>query len=207
MERLRTPSDRQVYRPVLARVLLAAFAGIGVWWAVDLATHGRLGAALLLSLWILAAVAALGCLFWRPAVIVDDVAVELRNVVRDVRVPWDVLEDVTTRYALTLHAGGRRHQSWAGPAPGRTARARRQPDKRWIPGGADPRTASRDLNADSGAAAFLVEQGWRAWRDRRGSAPPQRPSEPVVEVRWRLALPAIAVGAAAIAAALTPVLR
>lgn len=203
-------AGRFVYRPVLTRVLVAALAGIGAWWAVDLALRGRPASAVLLALWTTAVIAALSCLFWRPAVIVDDAAVELRNVVRDVRVPWSELEDVTTRYALTLHAGGRRHQSWAGAAPGRSSVSRRLPDRRWNPGEVVPAASSRDLHADSGATAFLVEQRWRAWRERHlaGSGPGADGDAPAgVEVRWAPLLPAVAVGAAALATVLAPVLR
>lgn len=213
--------ERRVYRPVLARVLLAVFTAFGGWGVADLVAQGDQAAGVLAGLWLTAAVAALGCLFWRPAVIVDAEAVELRNVVRDVRVPWSCLDDVTTRYTLTLHAGGRRHQSWAGSAPGRPLVAGRLPDERWNPGGVNPSTSSRDLQADSGATAFMVEQGWRAWRERHpggragsgdagsgdaapGEVEPGRPAE--VEVRWRPALPGFAAGSALVAMVLTPVL-
>lgn len=197
-------ADRLVYRPVLVRVLLAVFAAFGGWAVVDLLAAGRTGPATVAALWLVAAVAALGCLFWRPAVIVDADAVELRNVVRDVRVPWSRLDDVTTRYTLTLHADGRRHQSWAGSAPGRPSVASRLPDERWNPGGFNPGTSSRDLRADSGATAFMVEQAWRAWRERQVGSLPADAAQ--VEVRWRPLLPGVAVGAAVLATALTPVL-
>jgi hypothetical protein len=199
-----------VYRPVTIRLLLGVVTMVAVSWVAALVIRGRLAEGLLFALWLVAGLAALGCLFWRPAVVVDDSAVELRNVVRDVRVPWARLEEVTTRFTLTLHADGRRHQSWAGVAPGRSTVAHRLPDHRWNPSGANPSTASRDVRADSGATAFLVEQGWRAWRERqgnvlgRGGEPGGRPDE--VEVRWRLLLPGAAVGSALLALMLTPVL-
>jgi hypothetical protein len=202
---------RTVYRPVGARIVVAGLAVIAGWWVVDLAWRGRLGEAVVAGLWLLAALTALGCVFWRPAVVVDDAAVELRNVVRDVRVPWSRLEDVTTRFALTLHAGGRRHSSWAGAAPGRPSVTRRVASGGPNPAVAGPPpadgpTASRDLAADSGVTAFLVEQGWRAWRDRQPAPahPGGGPAE--VEVRWRPVLPGVAVIAGLLAAALTPVL-
>lgn len=219
----RTGSDRLIYRSVMGRVLLTASAVIAAWWTVDLAARGRVGSAVVFGLWAVAGIAAMACLLWRPAVIVDGEAVELRNVVRDVRVPWAVLEDVQTRYALTLVAAGRRHQSWAGSAPGRPSATtrlfgtpgsggmsgadpaagrtdHRLPDPRWNPGDVTASTSSRDLRADSGAAAFMVEQGWRAWRDRH---PGEGPSEETVTVRWSPVLPGVAVTAALLAAALT----
>jgi hypothetical protein len=46
----------------------------------------------------------------------------------------------------------------------------------------------------------MVEQGWRAWRDRQhGEEPPDK----TVQVRWSPALPGVAVAAALLAAVLT----
>jgi hypothetical protein len=228
-----TVPDRLVYRPVAGRVLLVACGGVAGWWTIDLAVHGGPGEAAVFGLWTVAALSLLSCLFWRPAVIVDDEAVELRNVARDVRVPWAALDAVETRYTLTLRAGGRRYESWAGPAPGRPslggalgsrllhgqrsagggADGHRLPDPRWRPGDVPVPTSSRDLRADSGAAAFIVEQRWRAWRDRH----PTRPGTATVgegsgvegpcgarpvKVCWRLASPGVAAVAAALAACL-----
>jgi hypothetical protein len=209
---------REDYRPGFSRVLVGVFVTIVLWWVIDLAVRGRPGDAAVVGLWSLAAVALLVAVFWRPAVLVDDVGIELRNVVRDVRVPWPALESIDTRYTLTLHAAGRRFQSWAGAAPGRPGRFSGQlarhpgrrdggglpdhalPDPRWAGGGAAPTRSSRDLNADSGAAAFLVERRWEAWRrDHPDGAGPDGAGPDGVAVVWRPLLPAVAACAAALA--------
>jgi hypothetical protein len=203
---------RLVYRPGYSRLLLGIFVGFGLWWVVDEAMGPHPARAVVTGLWLLAIASALACLFWRPAVVVDDDGVELRNLVRDVRVPWPALEDIGTRYALTLHSGGRRYQSWVGAAPGRPSLTARllcghaPPDPRWTAGGGSAASASsRDLRADSGATAFMIEQRWHAWRELVGAGPEVATGRPVV-VSWQPMLPAVSGAAAVLALVLSPLL-
>ena len=109
----------------------------------------------------------------------------LRNVIRDVSVPWASLTDVDTRYALTLTAGGRRFAAWAAPASSRfsTARATREDLETVHWNAADgPIPASATLRSDAGAAAALI---------RRYRSPPDPTADtgtptstPPVETRW-----------------------
>jgi hypothetical protein len=206
-----------VYRPGFSRALYVVFVVFVVWWAVDAAMNMAPGPAVVTVLWLLAVSAALACLFWRPAVLVDDAGVELKNVLRDVRVPWQALEEIETRYTLTLYCGGRRYQSWAGAAPGRPSITGRLlgggagaltggparhdqalPDPRWTSGGGTAAAASsRDLRADSGATAFMIEQRWEQWRTTAGRLAPTEDAR--AEVSWRLRLPLV-VGAAGVLA-------
>jgi hypothetical protein len=124
--------------------------------------------------------AALWGVFWRPAVVAGDGGVELLNVVRDVRVPWPLLDELDTRYALTLHVGERRYRSWAAGAPGRPmAPGRHEParDHKAVDDD-DPVRSSRSLRADSGAAAFMVERRWERARATRATGGEQ------VTTRW-----------------------
>jgi hypothetical protein len=111
-------SMRLVYRPTVSRVSVAAFGLFALWWAIDDIVTGDSRRIVVAGPVLLAVGIALWGIFWRPAVIVDDAGVSLLNIVRDVRVPWSVLELVETRYALTLHVGERRFRSWAAGAPG-----------------------------------------------------------------------------------------
>jgi hypothetical protein len=225
--------DRQVVRPLLARVLLGGAGVLCAWWDVDLLLRGRPGEALLIGLWVVAALAGTAALLWRPAVVVDDSGVELRNVLRDVFLPWSAIDAIDTRYALTLISDGRRYQSWSATASGRPPRRRSSdvglpgmPGTTGLPGTPELESArgpaSRHPRTASGVAVVLVEEHLRAWqqaaRFRETSAPPtsadaadraDRPDvgERGVVVRRRPTLVAIASGAAILAAALTPVLR
>lgn len=194
-----------VYRPTLSRVLAVLYVVIALWWLwADLAARGA-GRALTLVPVLLAVGTVVYALLWRPCVRVDADGVVLRNVLRDVRVPWAALEEVDTRYTLTLHTSTGAYQSWAAPAPGRPSPVprgwtpsgagpatsgpggggedARLPDARWQPGGVAPDRSSRTLGADSGAAAFMVEQAWARWRER-SAAPAPRAGEGAVRVSW-----------------------
>jgi hypothetical protein len=52
-------------------------------------------------------------IFVRPAVLIDVGGVTLRNVVRDVHIPWTRLTDVTARWNLKVFTGDRGYTSWA----------------------------------------------------------------------------------------------
>ncbi len=199
-----------VYRPVLPRVLAVVCGLVGVWWAAAVMLGPRPADAIVTVPALIAVGAGTYALLWRPAVLVDERGVQLRNMLRDVTVPWAALEGVETRYALTLLTADRSYQSWAAAAPSRPQRsvllgsrgearehvAHRLPDPRWQPGAASSDRASRDLSADSGAAAFLVEQGWARWRERThlpgstAQAPQPQPGPPPLSetVRWNVPL-------------------
>ena len=76
------------------------------------------------------------------------------------------------------------------------------PDPQALPGQPSTRS-SRDLRADSGAAAFLVEQRWATWRDALGPGAQAGPPEPeAVVVRWNVVAPAVLVACAVLAVVL-----
>lgn len=186
MGTMASTSARLVYRSVLMRVLAVCYALFSGWWLVTLiGSHPRDAAAT--AAWLLAIGYVLYAVLWRPAVVIEPEGVTLVNVVRDVRVPWAALEAVETRYALTLHAAGNRYASWAAAAPGRGST------------GVGVDRSSRDLRSDSGAAAFMVEQGWAGWRERPGALRDAEPPVPVVDVRW--SIPVVTVAAALLATA------
>ena len=115
--------------------------------------------------------------FWRPAVRVDADGVTLANVVRDTRVPFARLEDVRTRFALTLETVEGTFTSWSSPAPGRTsAMSLSRRDSKGLEALGQPTdqgvSASAAPNTDSGAAALLVRHRWDVWREHGGSSEP-----------------------------------
>jgi hypothetical protein len=200
-------AEPTVYRPVFVRGLYLVTLAAALWWLAavaagpDRSTLGVAGPVILVA-------AALGyACFWRSAVRVDGRGVRLLNVLRDVDVPWEHLEQVQTRYALTLVADGRAFRSWAAAAPGRPSLLRLSargtssdhlPDPRWTAGGSTAPAASRSLNADSGAAAFIVEQAWRAWRETPPRLRPDAGEGPQGEVTVRWNVPVLSVAAAGV---------
>ncbi len=124
----------------------------------------------------------------RPLVAVGPAGVLLRNVTRDVSIPWSSITDVDTKYALTLTAGGRRYAAWAAPASSRfsTTRATREDLESVHWKAADgPIPASATLRSDAGVAAALI----RRYRSADPTADTGTPtSPPPVETRWATAL-------------------
>ena len=181
----------------LGRAAFLTLAGVGALVVADGAAEGR--AVRLLQLLALAGVAAL--LGWRPAVVVDDLAVTLVNPLRTVRVPWPAVEDVAMGWTLTVTAGGVRHRAWAAPGP---RRMRSLYERRWTDGGILERLAVAEVERAGaggagalglGDAGIVVAQRWA----ERAALVPGGP----VQERWSrsaLALVAATVLAAAAAA-------
>jgi Bacterial PH domain len=63
--------------------------------------------------WVLFGLAVVWSVFVRPAVLVDLEGVTLRNVVRDVHVPWAGLTDVEVRWNLKVFVEERGYTAWA----------------------------------------------------------------------------------------------
>ncbi|MCH1882593.1 PH domain-containing protein [Agrococcus sp. ARC_14] len=125
---------------------------------------------------------------WAPALVVDAHGSEIRNPLRTIRVAWDALIHVDTKFALTLFTPGRSWSVWCAPqASALIARrkARRFRDDR------DPRDPRSPLDAgmrigdlpgtESGDAAALVRDRWD--RLANGSADAEAIAVPVT-VHW-----------------------
>ena len=67
-----------------------------------------------------AALVALACwaTFWRPMVAVSPAGVRIVNVTRTIDIPWPAIQDVETKWALTLVTAYGRFTAWSAPAPG-----------------------------------------------------------------------------------------
>lgn len=155
------------FRPTFGRVMciamaliagagLAGFIAIGDW--SGLVRYG----------WALLLVAALCfALFWIPRVDVAEHEVTIVNVFSTLHIPWPAIQNVDTKFALTLYTPTGRVTAWASPAPGRYAS---QVSRTW-----DTRLAAKGLGANprpgdllstaSGAAAFMIRTHWEELRE------------------------------------------
>lgn len=159
------PAGTTVFRPRSSRWILA-IAGVimGVGLTASVVTSGIQSLASTAPLLTIGAVA--WWLFWFPAVVVGPAAVQLRNPVRTVTVPWGALIHVDTKYALKLVTPGGSYSAWAAPAPGvRGTYAGKPEHMRNLPGtsyGPAGSVRPGDLtNTDSGLAALLVRTEWQ----------------------------------------------
>lgn len=127
--------------------------------------------------------------YGRPAVIVSDGGIELRNVLRTIELPWPAIQNIDTKYALTLYTAYGIYSAWAAPAPSRTAAAsatrtamRSQPEGAFALGGLRP----GDLpGTASGDVAGYVRRRWQALRDA-GHLDDPRLERSKPRVRWHL---------------------
>jgi len=67
----------------------------------------------LFAAWVVFGLAVVWSVFVRPAVLLDLDGVTLRNVMRDVQVPWNRLTDVQVRWNLKVFVGERGYTAWA----------------------------------------------------------------------------------------------
>lgn len=179
------------YRPGGVRVLAVGWWLLSAVLAGDLLLQGEPGPGLLVGLAVLIfGAVTVHALFWQPSVGVDTAGVELVNVLRRVHLPWASVEDLDTRWALTLRAGGRRWTSWAAPASGRRVRPVSRRETPWADPGAEGIAGSRAPGSSSGEAAVLVGTRWQTWKDRPGRAgaggvhPGAPGGDDVPRVRW-----------------------
>ena len=67
----------------------------------------------LFASWVVFILAVVWSLFVRPAVLLDENGVTLRNVVRDIHIPWGQVTDVEFRWNLKVLVGDRPYTAWA----------------------------------------------------------------------------------------------
>jgi len=106
-------------------------------------------------------------LYWRPKVVVSAGGVRVVNVFRTLDIPWPAIQEIETKWALTLGTAFGTVRAWAAPAPGRQLLHRARPSDRKIGGYRRGDTARpSDLpQSDSGAAAQIVRQRWSHHRE------------------------------------------
>lgn len=187
------------YRPGGARLLAGAWWVVAVGLGVDLVVRGSLPAVLVGVPVLVLTCAIVFAMFWYPAVEVDDDAVELVNPIRHVRLPWARVEELDTRWALSIRAGGRSWTSWAAPASGRRVRPVSRREAPWVHREQEGIAGSSAPGSSAGEAALLVGTRWQAWQDsheRIGGDVPDAPG-PGVQVRWNAPVAGLLVGSSA----------
>jgi hypothetical protein len=146
-----------VDQPAHPRIVFRSRFGIGLTIVVWAICAAGIVSALLVGAGIAPVVllASLGWFvwlaFWRPSVVTDAHGVELRNLVRDVEVPYAAIDDVDTRYSLVVHSGGKSFSAWGAPAPGGAASLRDSMSRRRSTNRTDWKDAPRSVRAGGAA--------------------------------------------------------
>lgn len=100
-------------------------------------------------------------LCWRPAVVVDDDGVTIRNPLRGVRIGWAALDDVDFDWSLRLQAGGVSCRAAAAPGPASMGALY---DRSSSAEGLYERAAMKDVGRRMTPALAAVRQRWAAHR-------------------------------------------
>lgn len=155
------------FRPTASRVLAGAIFAIAAVGLLALLVQDGVSGLLRYGWWMLLAALLAWALFWNPRVQVDDAGVRLVNVFRTVTLPWPSIQDVDTRWSLTLLTAYGSFRAWAAPAPGRHAatRATKQDIEHLPPSSFGVGNSVRPgdtLNSSSGQAAVAIRRQWEA---------------------------------------------
>lgn len=115
----------ETFRPRLAPVMAVVWYCIAAFGGYDLVRRGD-GREVPIGLACLAIVTVIVyAIAQRPAIVADARGVLLRNVVRDVWLPWHAVKSIETRWSLSLATADARYGSWA-LTGGTASRPRRQ---------------------------------------------------------------------------------
>ena len=111
-------SNRTSTKPQLIRqrspLGLAAVCGVtGLVLLVSMAWQWAEHPEPLFAAWVIFILAVVWSLFVRPAVLLDEDGVTIRNIVRDVHIPWAQVGDVECRWSLKVFVGDRAYTAWA----------------------------------------------------------------------------------------------
>src|SRR5450631_59011 len=109
----KTSTVQHVFRQ-RSSVVLASVCGVtGLLLLLSLARNWGSYPRPLFAAWVVFGLAVAWSIFVRPAVLLEVHGVTLRNVVRDVHIPWTRLTDVTSRWNLKVFTGDKGYTAWA----------------------------------------------------------------------------------------------
>ena len=107
------PATQQVFRQRSPLALAAMCAVVGIFLLVSLVRDWADNPQPLYVAWVLLGLALAWSVYFRPAVVLDEEGVTLRNIVRDVHIPWGRVTDIESRWNLKVFVGDRGYSAWA----------------------------------------------------------------------------------------------
>ena len=94
-------------------------------------------------------------LFLKPYVLLFDEGIKIVNPTKEITATWDLVEEIETKYSMSIQVRGESYHAWAAPAPsGRHSRRMHKTDL--LPGADSPRRVGDSLKSDSGVCAYMA---------------------------------------------------
>lgn len=94
-------------------------------------------------------------LFLKPYLLIFDEGIKIVNPTKEITAGWHLIEEIETKYSMSILVEGQTFYAWAAPAPsGRHSRRMHKTDLH--PGADAPRRVGDSLKSDSGAAAYIA---------------------------------------------------
>ena len=94
-------------------------------------------------------------LFLKPYVLLFDEGIKIVNPTKEITATWDLVEEIETKYSMSIHVNDRTYYAWAAPAPsGRHSRRMHKSDL--FPGADSARRVGDSLRSDSGVCAYMA---------------------------------------------------
>jgi len=94
-------------------------------------------------------------LFLKPYVLLFDEGIKIVNPTKEITATWDLVEEIETKYSMSIHIRDETYYAWAAPAPsGRHSRRMHNTDL--LPGADAPRRVGDSLKSDSGVCAYMA---------------------------------------------------
>jgi hypothetical protein len=187
----KTPTAPHVFRQ-RSSVVLAIVSGVtGLFLLLSLAWNWADYPRPLFAAWVVFGLAVAWSVFVRPVVRFDLAGVTLRNVVRDVHIPWTAVTDVSSRWNLKVFAGDKSYTAWAlSSEPERPGRGSGGMFRMPVPGRlqgvaspkAKPSTTVPKANAQS--VARLITLAKQDYDDGVGDGQITAVPDAVVQVTW-----------------------
>ena len=194
-----TAAARLTYRQRSAQLLGWAYVAASALLAIGIVSSWSREPNPAFLAWLLVGLGWAWALFLRPRVEVTTDGVILANVVRDVTIPWPLVEDVRTRWNLEVFTHDRGYTAWAistqvtrprsalaggpfGMLGGRRSRGLRSDDPDSAMGGGSAKASS---GVTSKAVAEVIARTSQEHAEAVASGVLPRPVDPSVALRWQ----------------------
>ena len=94
-------------------------------------------------------------IFLKPYVLIFDEGLKIVNPTKEITATWDLVEEIETKYSMSILVQDVTYYAWAAPAPsGRHSRRMHHTDL--LPGANNPRRVGDSLKSDSGVCAYMA---------------------------------------------------